>query len=88
MKEKLLNLISAINNQFGKVPSVASNGMLMLWNPDTTQVTEEVQDALDSLNWQANFRDGDRQFDPRLTFSPKPTVESVADRALKALEQA
>ena len=88
MKEKLLNLISAINNQFGKVPSVASNGMLMLWNPDTTQVGEEIQDALDSLNWQANFRDGDRQFDPRLTFSPKPTVESVADRALKALEQA
>tara|TARA_R100000152_G_C6731515_1_gene156149 strand:- start:600 stop:866 length:267 start_codon:yes stop_codon:yes gene_type:complete len=88
MKEKLLNLISAINNQFGKVPSVASNGMLMLWNPDTTQVGEEIQDALDALNWQANFRDGDRQFDPRLTFSPKPTVESVADRALKALEQA
>ena len=88
MKEKLLNLISAINNQFGKVPSIASNGMLMLWNPDTTQVGEEIQDALDSLNWQANFRDGDRQFDPRLTFSPKPTVESVADRALKALEQA
>tara|TARA_R100001443_G_C3287723_1_gene162017 strand:+ start:176 stop:442 length:267 start_codon:yes stop_codon:yes gene_type:complete len=88
MKEKLLNLISAINTQFGKVPSVASNGMLMLWNPDTTQVGEEIQDALNALNWQANFRDGDRQFDPRLTFSPKPTVESVADRALKALEQA
>ena len=88
MKEKLLNLISAINNQFGKVPSVASNGMLMLWNPSSAQVGEEIQDALDSLNWQHNYRDAQGRFDARLTFSPKPTVESVADRALKALEQA
>ena len=85
MKEKLLNLINAINNQFGKVPSVACNGMLMLWNPDTTNVSDEIQDALTDMDWQCSHRDGDRQFDARLTFSPKPTADSVAERALANL---
>ena len=87
MKQKLIALITAIHNQYSVVPQVAKNGMLMLWNPSTNEVSDEVEQALADMDWQHSFRDGDRQFDARLTFSPKPTVEDVASRALAILDK-
>ena len=87
MKEKLLALLNAIQAQYNMVPKVASNGMLMLWNPDTPEVSEEIADALEDMDWQHSFKDRDRQFDACLRFAPKPTIDDVAERALANLSK-
>ena len=87
MKEKLLTLINAIEAQYNTVPRVASNGMLMLWNPATAEISEEIFEALEDMDWQHSFRDKDRQFDACLRFAPKPTIDDVAERALANLSK-
>jgi hypothetical protein len=87
MKEKLLALINAIQAQYNTVPNVATNGMLMLWNPATAEISEEIFEALEDMDWQHSYRDRDRQFDACLRFAPKPTADSVAERALANLSK-
>ena len=87
MKAKLLALLNAIEAQYNTVPRVASNGMLMLWNPATAEISEEIVTALEDMDWQHSFRDKDRQFDACLRFAPKPTIDDVAERALANLSK-
>ena len=87
MKAKLLALLNAIEAQYNTVPRVASNGMLMLWNPATAEISEEIFEALEDMDWQHSFRDKDRQFDACLRFAPKPTIDDVAERALANLSK-